>query len=143
MFGFFERQYLSYKKNHVRNLLLLAKADGHLHQQELDFIHKAAEKIGLKNHHLDTILKEPSTKAYKLPEKYHQKLSTLHDIVAITLADGVIEPSELELCKAMATSLQFKPEVIDMLLEAFENEIPSVEEWEQIKKKAKSYYSGS
>jgi hypothetical protein len=43
----------------------------------------------------------------------------------------------------MATSLQFKPEVIDMLLEAFENEIPSVEEWEQIKKKAKSYYSGS
>jgi hypothetical protein len=99
MFGFFERQYLSYKKNHVRNLLMLAKADGHLHQQELEFIHKAAEKIGLKKHHLDTLLKEPATKTYSLPQQYPQKLSTLHDIVAIKLADGVIEPNELALCK--------------------------------------------
>ena len=28
MIGFFEHQYLSYKKNHIKNLLALAKADG-------------------------------------------------------------------------------------------------------------------
>jgi hypothetical protein len=42
----------------------------------------------------------------------------------------------------MAISLQFKPEVIEMLLLAFENEIPSVEEWERIKSNAKEYYLG-
>ena len=34
MIGFFEHQYLSYKKDHIKNLLALAKADGFMHEKE-------------------------------------------------------------------------------------------------------------
>jgi hypothetical protein len=34
MSGIFEHQYLSYKQNHIKNLLALAKADGSMHPKE-------------------------------------------------------------------------------------------------------------
>lgn len=40
MIGFFEHQYLSYKKNHIRNLLALAKVDGHMHEKEVALLFK-------------------------------------------------------------------------------------------------------
>ncbi len=142
MFGFFEKQYLRYKKNHVRNLLLLAKSDGHLHPSELEFITKAGEKIGLKPQQMEKLFNEEFSSSFSLPAKYEQKLNTLHDVVALTWADGVVDPAELTLCKSMASSLEFDPAVIDMLIQAFEEGIPGVEEWEIIKFKAKSFYQG-
>lgn len=142
MFGFFEKQYLVYKKNHIRNLMVLAGADGQLHDMELDFIRRTGIRMGLKERHLDKLIEEGVPTSYVLPEQYDQKLSTLHDIVAVTLADGVIDENEHILCKSMAISLQFKPEVIDMLLEVFENELPSVEEWDILKMKARAFYRG-
>ena len=49
MMGFFEHQYLSYKKNHIKNLLALAKADGHMHPKEEAFLYKIGERYGLKD----------------------------------------------------------------------------------------------
>ena len=40
MNGFFEHQYLSYKKNHIKNLLALAKADGFVHAKEQKMLFK-------------------------------------------------------------------------------------------------------
>lgn len=142
MFGFFEKQYLVYKKNHIRNLMLLAGADGHLHNMEMDFIRRTGVRMGLKPRHLDKLISEGVPTSYVLPDRYDQKLSTLHDIVALTVADGLIDENERNLCKSMAISLQFKPEVIDMLLDVFENELPSVEEWEILKMKARAFYKG-
>ena len=48
MMGFFEHQYLSYKKNHIKNLLALAKADGHMHPKEEALLYKIAEQVWIK-----------------------------------------------------------------------------------------------
>jgi hypothetical protein len=48
MIGFFEHQYLSYKKNHIKNLLALSKADGHMHEKEVDMLFKIGKRYGLK-----------------------------------------------------------------------------------------------
>ena len=44
MIGFFEHQYLSYKKNHIKNLLALAKADGLMHPKEEALLYKIAKR---------------------------------------------------------------------------------------------------
>ena len=41
--GFFEHQYLRYKKNHIKNLLALAKVDGHMHEKEVALLFKIAK----------------------------------------------------------------------------------------------------
>ncbi len=48
MIGFFEHQYLSYKKNHIKNLLALAKVDGHMHEKEEALLYKIGRRYGLK-----------------------------------------------------------------------------------------------
>jgi uncharacterized tellurite resistance protein B-like protein len=49
MIGFFEHQYLSYKKNHIKNLLALAKVDGHMHETEEALLYKIGKRYGLKD----------------------------------------------------------------------------------------------
>jgi len=48
MIGFFEHQLLSYKKNHIKNLLALAKADGFMHDKSGQ-IQKIARNMASKN----------------------------------------------------------------------------------------------
>jgi len=45
MHGFFEHQYLSYKKSHIKNLLALAKADGHVHAKEQKMLLKIGKRL--------------------------------------------------------------------------------------------------
>ena len=45
MIGFFEYQYLKYKKNHLKNLVALAAIDGHVHKNEIDYLYKIGAEI--------------------------------------------------------------------------------------------------
>ncbi len=56
MMGFFEHQYLSYKKNHIKNLLALAKSDGNMHPKEEALLYKIASRYGLKDRQVKTLI---------------------------------------------------------------------------------------
>ena len=58
MKGFFENQYLSYKKNHIKNLLSLAKADGFVHEKEQKMLFKIGKRIGLKDRQVKELMEK-------------------------------------------------------------------------------------
>ncbi|MEO1098415.1 MAG: TerB family tellurite resistance protein [Bacteroidota bacterium] len=110
MIGFFEHQYLSFKKNHVRNLIALAKADGHLHSTEEEMLYKIGAKYGLKDRQIATLIQSEKEVKLKVPEGHEQKMNQLYDLVIMVYADGVVEESEIAFCEELMEQFGFKKE---------------------------------
>ena len=77
MIGFFEHQFLSYKKKHVKNLLALANADGHLHEKEMELLYKLGEKYGLKQRQVKGILDSKKELELYIPDSDDEKMDQL------------------------------------------------------------------
>jgi len=129
MIGFFEQQYLEFKKRHLRNLVALAMVDGHLHDDEVDLIYLFGNKYGLKDSQIASILDDRDTLKVELPEDPGQQLNQLYDLIMMTYADGVIDEKEVEFCQQLATNMGFNSTIIDQLLDLFKSGEPEIEEW--------------
>ncbi|MTI19420.1 TerB family tellurite resistance protein, partial [Fulvivirga sp. RKSG066] len=117
MIGFFEHQYLSFKKNHLRNLIALAKADGHLHSEEEKMLYKMGEKYGLKDRQIASLIRSNKQTDLQIPESHDQKMNQLYDLVTMIYADGVVEKSEIEFCEDLMEDFGFRKEVVKWMID--------------------------
>ena len=108
MIGFFEHQYLSFKKTHLRNLIALAKSDGHLHLEEEKMLYKMGEKYGLKDRQIAKLIQSDEPLELKIPKDHGPKMDQLYDLVQMVYADGVVEDSEITFCEELMPQFQFK-----------------------------------
>jgi uncharacterized tellurite resistance protein B-like protein len=143
MIGFFENQYLSYKKDHIKNLLALAKADGTVHEKEKVVIFKIGKRYGLKERQVKEILESNEKFKINVPNNHHDKMNVLYDLMLIVFADGVIEKKEIEFCEDVAKQFSMKKEIVKWLLkEVFENGKPPVaDEWDELRNEAKEKFA--
>jgi replication initiation and membrane attachment protein DnaB len=72
MIGFFEYQYLKFKKNHLKNLVALAAIDGHIHEDEIAYLYKIGEKYKLKPQQIKKIIDQKDVTEPEIPEPHHQ-----------------------------------------------------------------------
>ncbi len=141
MIGFFEHQYLSFKKNHLRNLIALAKADGDLHAEEEKMLYKMGEKYGLKDRQIASLIRSNKAVDVSIPETHDQKMDQLFDLVLMVYADGVVEKSEVEFCQDLMVQFGFKKEIVEWMIQMFnQGNPPTPEAWEQLKKQAEEEY---
>lgn len=143
MIGFFENQYLSYKKDHIKNLMALAKADGHVHEKEKSVIFKIGKRYGLKERQVQTILDSNEKFKVNVPNNHYDKMNVLYDLMLIVFADGVIEKKEIEFCENIAKEFQLKKGVVKWLLdEVFEKgKEPAHDEWEEMRREAEEMFA--
>lgn len=141
MIGFFEHQYLSYKKSHLRNVIALAKADGELHTEEEKMLYKMGEKYGLKDRQIASLIRSNKSVEVTIPDSHDQKMNQLYDLVLMVYADGVVEKSEVEFCQELMVQFGFKKEIVDWMIEMFKHgNPPTPEAWEQLKQEAAREY---
>jgi uncharacterized membrane protein YebE (DUF533 family) len=137
MLGFFEHQYLSYKKNHIKNLLALAKADGHMHPKEEALLYKIAKRYGLKDRQVKELVDAEEKYEVNVPDNHHDKMNLLYDLVLMVYADDVVDQHEIKFCEQAVKNFGMKKELVNWLLEEFEKGTPPPpDEWEEIKKEA-------
>jgi hypothetical protein len=142
MIGFFEHQYLSYKKNHIKNLLALAKADGHMHPKEEELLYKIGKRYGLKQKQIDQLVETDEKFEMNVPDNHNDKMNLLYDLVLMVYADEVVDTHEVEFCEDTVVQLGFRKELVGWLLDVFEmGTPPPPEEWEEIKTTAKQKFS--
>ncbi|HNP17802.1 MAG TPA: hypothetical protein PKL31_05155 [Fulvivirga sp.] len=143
MIGFFEHQYLSFKKNHLRNLIALAKADGQLHPDEEKMIYKIGDKYGLKDRQIASLLRSKKKLEPHVPEEHNSKMDQLYDVVMMVYADGIVEDSEVAFCKDLVNQFGYKEEMVAWLISIFDqgNE-PTDTEWAEYKKEALEKFKG-
>lgn len=137
MIGFFEHQYLSYKKNHIKNLLALAKADGHMHEKEIQLLFKIGHGYGLKDWQIQNLIDHTDAFELNIPDNYNDRMNLLYDLILMVFADEVVEKKEIEFCEDVARRFGMKKEVVNWLIKIFQKgTAPVYEEWEEIKKEA-------
>lgn len=141
MIGFFEHQYLTYKKNHIRNLLELAKSDGHIHEKEEKLLFKIGKRYGLKEKQIAALIQSEEKHELNIPDNYNDKMDLLYDLISMVYADGRIDKSEVKFCEDVVIRFGMKKELVQWLLKQFEEGTPAiVGEWDDIKAKAKERF---
>ena len=143
MIGFFEHQLLSYKKNHIKNLLALAKADGFMHEKEQKMLFKIGRRYGLKDRQIQTLVDSDEKYQIIVPDNHQDKMNVLYDVMLIVFADGVVDKSEIAFCEDMVKKFGMKKEVVKWLLtEVFEKGTsPAPDEWDEMKKESKALFA--
>ena len=141
MLGFFEHQYLSYKKNHIKNLLALAKADGSMHPKEEKLLFKIGRRYGLKDRQIKSIIESREEHTVVIPDNHNDKMNLLYDLVLMVYADGVVDDHEIEFCEEAVKQFGMKKGLVEWLLNEFERGTPPPpDEWEEIKNEAKEKF---
>ncbi len=137
MRGYFEHQYLKFKKSHLNNLIALAKIDGDFHDNELTLIYKIGQKYQLKNWQIENMIISDQQSVIQIPDTHGQKMDQLYDLTRMIYADKIIEENEVVFCKKIAVKFGYKSEIIDWLTQIFlENNRPQDEEWDELVKVA-------
>lgn len=139
MIGFFEYQYLKFKKKHLRNLVALARIDGNVHEEELKFLHRIGQKYGLKENQIVRIIEDKNEWEPYIPESHQEKVGVLYDLVGMMLADGIIEDSEIEFITNMVRHFHYDENIIKPMIDLCQKEVKDTFEWDDFLQKTEAY----
>jgi uncharacterized tellurite resistance protein B-like protein len=141
MIGFFEHQYLSYKKSYIKNLLALAKADGEMHPKEEALLFKIAKRYGLKDRQVKALMETKEKFSIHVPDNHNDRMNLLYDLILMVYADDVVDAHEITFCEEVVELFGMKKELVTWLLKEFDRGTPPPpDEWEEIKQEAKQKY---
>lgn len=100
----------------IKNLIMLAGADGKVTQDELMLIASVASREKLTQEQFDALLEYPSSIPFVLPEDEETKKRYLTDMVALMTIDGEMDDNELALCKVYANFLGYTSDIVEKLV---------------------------
>jgi uncharacterized tellurite resistance protein B-like protein len=94
-------------KGHFRNLVMIAKADGVVDDEELQLLKNIARQIGLSDEHFDQIIEKPEDYPINPPENKEERNERLYHLVQMVLADEGIAVSEVKKVRKFAVALGY------------------------------------
>ena len=143
MIGFFEYQYLKFKKIHLQNLVALARIDGHVDKSEIKFLREIGKKYGLKEKQISDILNAKESREFEISENFSHRIGQLYDIVGMMMADEVIDKKEMDFCEQICSKMKLKSELIHEMVKIYKRGgVEDFEEWEDFVEKSKKYSMG-
>lgn len=113
LFGFLKKKKAA--KTHVKGLLALSAADGHVDPKELILIAAVAAREGLSSSEFQSLLDTSKNLEFTAPADDEMKLQYLKDMVSLMMVDGDINENEMALCKLVALQFGYRHEVIEAL----------------------------
>jgi uncharacterized tellurite resistance protein B-like protein len=96
-------------------LVHVAIADGSISQSEWILLKRIGQRLGFSDHEIDAIVATASKSDYIPPYELFDRFEQVYEVVKMTLADGVIDNSEMRLASSFAMKSSFR-----------ENEIPGL-----------------
>lgn len=116
MFGFFESEETKKLKSHIANLGALAKIDGHVDPNEMNFIISIGKKHGMKADDVRHLISNAEKTEHQMPTNDSERFDQIYDLVEMMLADGIVDENEMEFCINMAARLGFKKTIVGVLV---------------------------
>ena len=100
----------------LKNLVMLAAADGHLTDSELAVVLAVASRENITPEEFDQVVDNPDSVTIALPEDEDTKLAYLRDMVALMMIDGELEEQEMAICKIYALALGYRSSIVDGMI---------------------------
>ena len=100
----------------LKNLVMLAAADGHLTDSEMAVLLAVASRENLTPEEFNKVIDDPDSVNIELPEDEDTKLAYLRDMVAMMMIDGELDEHELAICKLYAMALGYRGSIVDGMI---------------------------
>lgn len=100
----------------LKNLVMLAAADGHLTDSEMAVLLAVASRENITPDEFNKVIDDPDSVNINLPEDEDTKLAYLRDMVAMMMIDGELEEQELAICKIYALALGYRSSIVDGMI---------------------------
>lgn len=105
------------KKSHLKNLYLIAMADGNLDNSEFDFLLNVANKLYLNPSVVQNVIQYPDDIQFYIPLHNKEKIDQIYDCVLMSIIDGDLNDKEIATCKLISVKFGFKPIIVDKIIE--------------------------
>ena len=105
------------KKSHVRNLIKMASADGHVDDVEKDFLNKVAKKDGVEPEEVQHIIDHPNDYSFTPPATKEDRHAQLLNLTIMMMIDDVIDDHEMAMLKKFAIGLGYPIFKVDKLIQ--------------------------
>ena len=100
----------------LKNLVMLAAADGRLTDSELAVLLAVASRENISPDDFNRVIEDPDSVTIDLPEDEDTKLAYLRDMVALMMVDDELEEQELAICKIYAMALGYRSSIVDGMI---------------------------
>ena len=100
----------------LKNLVMLAAADGQLTDSEMAVIIAVASREHVTPDEFNKVIDDPDSVNITLPEDEDTKLAYLRDMVAMMMIDGELDEQELAMCKLYAMALGYRSSIVDGMI---------------------------
>ncbi len=97
------------KRSHLKNLVAIAKLDGVVTKEELEFLLSVGKKVGVSESEINKMIQRTDKIEVTKPETLELALDYIYDLVLMTMADGVIDEAEISLTIEIAEKLGLNP----------------------------------
>lgn len=102
--------------SHLKNLMVLAMADGHLAEIEEHLLVAIAHRLELTEKDVAEIKADLENITFVLPKKYDERIEQFSDLLTLMAIDGHIDPEEEEVCREFAVKYELMDNVIEDML---------------------------
>ena len=100
----------------LKNLVMLAAADGKVTDSELAVLLAVASRENITPDEFNRVIEDPDSITIDLPEDEDIKLAYLRDMVALMMVDGELDEQELTICKVYAMALGYRSSIVDGMI---------------------------
>ena len=100
----------------LKNLVMLAAADGRVTDSELAVLLAVASREDITPDDFNRVIENPDSVTIELPEDEDTKLAYLRDMVAMMMVDGELDEEELAICKVYAMALGYRGSIVDGMI---------------------------
>ena len=100
----------------LKNLVMLAAADGKVTDSELAVLLAVASRENISPEEFNNVIENPDSISITLPEDEDTKLAYLRDMVALMMVDGELDEQELTICKLYAIALGYRSSIVDGMI---------------------------
>jgi uncharacterized tellurite resistance protein B-like protein len=129
MTTFFEHQKSTFKRSYLKNLIVLASADGALAEDERSLITRIGLRRGLKAWQIEELFSDVKDHTTFLPESMANRMNMLYDLMELVYVDRQANTNEIQYIMNLLDVFQLKSEVMDDLISLFRNGPPSRMDW--------------
>lgn len=107
---------LAQRLGQIKNLIMLASADGHIADEELMVIAQVAMREKLSDEELNKVIEHPDDIHIEVPTDDEQRHQYLTDMVTLMMIDGELDEQEMSICKVYAMHIGYPSTKVDEIV---------------------------